>query len=417
MSIINASIITIGDELLIGQTIDTNSAWIAQQLNTFGIDVTRRVAVGDVDAAIRDSLTEEIKRNEIVIITGGLGPTADDITKPLLCDFFGGKLVVDEAVLAHVKNLFKTRNRPFLDRNMKQAEVPDVCTVLPNELGTAPGMWFEQNGKVIISLPGVPFEMIGIMDKVALPMLKAMFKSDAIVHRSIITAGEGESFVAERIKDLEEALPAHIKLAYLPGPGGVRLRLTGHGADELQLIKEVELLRDSIAARIDNIIISLEDLPIEHLLGKLLVGKGLTLGLAESCTGGYIAHLLTQIMGSAQYFNGSIVCYQTDVKEELLHVKHKTIEKNNVVSEAVAIEMAEGARKSLRSDIGFGVTGLLSGSSDDENVPVGTVCMAVTDGKHSKSHTYRFHIDRLRNKELAVNMALLFIWKFVQGKL
>lgn len=413
---VQATIITIGDELLIGQTIDTNSAWIAQQLNGFGINILRRVAVGDDRNAILNSLDEELKRNELVIITGGLGPTADDITKPLLAEYFGGKLVVNETVLAHVKDIFTKRKRPFLDVNLKQAEVPDVCTVLPNAMGTAPGMWFERDGKVVISLPGVPFEMVSIMEQEALPRLRKQFSSDAITHRSIVTAGEGESFLADQIKDLEAALPAHIRLAYLPSYGMVRLRLTGHGADELQLIREVELRRDEIANRLNKYVIGLEDLPLEHILGKSLVSKGLTLGLAESCTGGFIAHRITQIMGSAQYFNGCIVCYHERVKEHLLGVSRKTIDKHGVVSEQVAQEMAEGARKVLKSDIGFGVTGWLSGSADDQ-VKVGTVCIAINTKETSYSKTFQFHMDRLRNKELAVNMALLTIWKFIEGRL
>jgi nicotinamide-nucleotide amidase len=211
-------------------------------------------------------------------------------------------------------------------------------------------------------------------------------------------------------------LPEHIKLAYLPGPGMVKLRLTGHGPDELRLIREVEMRRDELAARLERIVVDLEDLPMEQILGKALAGKGLMLGLAESCTGGCIAHRITQIMGSAQYLMGSIVCYQESVKEELLGVKRKTIEEYGIVSEEVAIEMAEGARKVLGTDIGFGVTGLLSGSGEDQ-VPVGTVCMAAANGDRTASKTFRFHMDRLRNKELAVAAALLFIWKFVHGKI
>lgn len=411
-----ATIITIGDELLIGQTVDTNSAWMATQLNGLGIEVRRRVAVGDTQDAIRTALDEELPRNDLLLLTGGLGPTADDITKPLLAEYFGGKMVMDEAVLAHVEQIFARSKRPMLEANRRQAEVPDNCTVLFNERGTAPGMWFEQDGRIVIAMPGVPFEMMQLMEAEVLPRLHQRATTDAIVHRAIITAGEGESFVAERIKDLEAALPAHIRLAYLPQPGMVRLRLTGRGPDELRLISEVELRRDELAARLEDIVVSLEDLPLEHILGKALAGKGLMLGLAESCTGGYIAHRITQIMGSAQYFMGSIVCYQESVKEQQLGVKRSTIEQYCVVSEEVAIEMAEGARKALSSDIGFGITGLLSGSTEDR-VPVGTVCMAaMREGKRA-SKTFRFHQDRLRNKELATAHALFFIWKFIHDKL
>jgi nicotinamide-nucleotide amidase len=411
-----ATIITIGDELLIGQTVDTNSTWMAAQLDALGIELRRRIADADTRDAIRTALDEELPRNDLLLLTGGLGPTADDITKPVLCNYFGGKLVLNEGVLAHVEGIFARNKRPMLDTNRRQAEVPDCCYVLFNERGTAPGMWFEKNGKYVASLPGVPFEMMHLMETQVLPRLHQLATTDAIVHRAIITAGEGESFVAERIKDLEAALPQHIHLAYLPQPGMVRLRLTGHGPDELQLIREVELRRDEMAARIDNIVLSFDDLPLEHILGKVLAAKGLMLGLAESCTGGYMAHRITQIMGSAQYFMGSIVCYQESVKEGQLGVKRSTIEKYCVVSEEVAVEMAEGARKTLKSDIGFGITGLLSGSPEDR-VPVGTVCMAASREGKTVSKTFQFHQDRLRNKELAATHALFFIWKFIQDKM
>jgi nicotinamide-nucleotide amidase len=280
-------------------------------------------------------------------------------------------------------------------------------------MGTAPGMWFERDGKVVISLPGVPYEMISIFESAALPKLRSHFPSGAVVHRTIVTAGEGESFVAQQIEAEEAALPAHIKLAFLPHPGGVRLRLTGLGEDELKLIKEVEARRDEICAKLEKIVVATEDLPLEHLVGKALVSKGATLGLAESCTGGYIAHKITQIMGSAQYLQGGVVCYQESVKEELLYVKRSTIDKHCVVSEEVAVEMAKGARKALESDYGFGITGLLSAGGVDA-VPVGTVCMAVCSGEELEVKTFTFHMDRLRNKELAVQNALLMILRFVQ---
>ena len=409
-----ATIITIGDELLIGQTIDTNSAWIAQQLNALGMLVRRRIAIADRRDDILDTLREELAGADLLIVTGGLGPTKDDITKEALLAFFGGAMRTDEATLTQVRAIFAKRNRPMLDVNLRQADVPDSCEVLTNAMGTAPGMWFEQNGKVAVSLPGVPYEMIHIMEAVALPKLRARFTEGVVVHRTILTAGEGESFIAHQIEDLEDALPSHIKLAFLPSPGMVRLRLTATGMDEIKLAKEVEMRQEEIANRLEKIVVALEDLPLEHILGKTLAGKGLTLGLAESCTGGYIAHKITQIMGSATYFQGSVVCYQESVKHDLLHVKHKTMEACYVVSEEVALEMAHGARKALKSDIGFGITGLLSGG-DTDRVPVGTVCMAVTNGKEETIKTFHFQMDRVRNKELAMQHGLLMIWRFVSG--
>ncbi|RYE24531.1 MAG: CinA family nicotinamide mononucleotide deamidase-related protein [Sphingobacteriales bacterium] len=412
-----ASIITIGDELLIGQTIDTNSAFIAQCVNSIGIDVLRRVAVGDDADAIKNSLTEEMSNADIVFITGGLGPTADDITKPLLCEYFGGKLVVNDQVLAHVKQIFSTRNRPFLERNMKQAEVPDVCTVLNNKMGTAPGMMFKKEGKIIISMPGVPFEMASIMTDEVMPYLKANITSDALVHRSVITAGEGESFIAERIKDLEEALPAHIRLAYLPGAGVVKLRLTGRGSDEAQLVIELEHWQAALAERLQNIVIATEDIPLEELIGLSLMKKNATLGLAESCTGGMVGHYLTQVPGSSKYFKGSIICYQNEIKEHLLGVPKATIDDYGVISEQTAIAMAEQARKVMNADYSFSVTGLLSASDEEERVPVGTVWMAVSSAEKIFSKEFRFHYDRHRNKEMALQMGMLLIWKMINDKL
>lgn len=402
---------------MIGQVVDTNSAWIAKRLNELGIDVLRRVAVGDERDAILKALDEEMGVSSLVVITGGLGPTADDITKPLLNEYFGGKMQVNEQVLEHLKNLFIKRHRPFLERNLKQAEVPDNCKVLYNKMGTAPGMWFDKDDKVAIAMPGVPFEMISIMTDEVLPRLRKRFFSDAIIHKSIITAGEGESYIAEKIKDLEDALPRHIKLAYLPGAGMVRLRLTGKGADMAQLTKELQLRQDEIANRIENIVISLEDIPLEHILGNWFTVKEKTLGLAESCTGGNIAHHITQIMGAGNYFNGSIVCYQNEIKEKLLGVKKDTLEKHGAVSEQTAIEMVQGALKALNVDYAFAVTGLLSSGGESDRVPVGTIWMAVADKNITKTKEFHFHYDRERNKEMATTMGMLMIWKFINGKL
>lgn len=417
MSNINATIITIGDELLIGQTIDTNSAWIAQRLNELGIDVLRRVAVGDERNAILTALDDELKTAGLVLITGGLGPTSDDITKPLLAEYFGGKLVVNETVSAHLKEIFTKRNRPFLERNLKQAEVPDNCTVLFNKMGTAPGMWFEKDGRIIISMPGVPFEMMSIMDDEALPRLRAQLKSDALLHRSIITAGEGESYIAEKIKDLEEALPAHIKLAYLPGAGMVKLRLTGRGEDKQKLDRELKLRQEEMANRLEEIVVALEDLPFEHILGNALLAKKAKLGLAESCTGGSLASHITDVMGASQYFNGCIVCYQNEIKEQVLGVKKQTLEKYGAVSEQAAIEMAEGALKVLNTDYALSVTGLLSAGGESDTVEVGTVWMAIADKQGTKAKKFRFYYDRPRNKEMATQMGMLMIWKRLHDKL
>lgn len=417
MANIRVSIITIGDELLIGQTIDTNSAWMAQRLNELGIDVVRRVAVGDVDIEITTALDEELTKAEVVLMTGGLGPTADDITKPLLCKYFGGRMVVDEKTLGHIKTIFTKRNRPFLEANMKQAEVPDCCTVLHNRIGTAPGMLFNQNGKIIISMPGVPFEMMAIMEDEVLPYLQQNFSHDAIVHKSIITSGEGESFIAEAIKDLEASLPAHIKLAYLPSPGVVKLRLTGRGNDKLSLERELQLRQEELANRLESIVVSLHDLPLAQILGQTLIEKKATIGLAESCTGGYISHELTQIVGATRYFKGGIVCYDREVKENILGVDARTINTHTAVSEETAIEMVQGALKVLKVDYALSVTGMLGPAADNDEAPPGTVWMAVADMNTVKTRKFKFHYDRLRNKDMAMQTAIVFMWRFINNKL
>jgi len=416
MNNIRAILITIGDELLIGQTIDTNSAWMAQQLNAIGIDVVRRVAVADQKDAIVTALDEESSKASVILMTGGLGPTSDDITKPVLCEYFGGKMVVDDRVLAHVKAIFSRRNRPFLESNLKQAEVPDVCQVMFNSMGTAPGMWFEKDGKVYVSMPGVPFEMEHIMTEEVLPRLAERFVSDAIVHRTLITAGEGESFIAETIKDIEAALPGHIRLAYLPSPGSVKLRLTGRDGNLRQLTEDVEAWHRQLAERLSAITVATEDLPMEAIVGRAFAEKNKTVGLAESCTGGYIAHKFTQVAGSSNYFMGSIVCYSVDVKVSLLGIARTLIDDAGVVSEPVAEEMAKRARNVLNADYGLGVTGLLS-PDDAYTVSPGTVCIAVADKDRVVSKTFQFYYDRIRNKELAVQYGFLLLWKLLNERI
>lgn len=418
MANIKASIITIGDELLIGQTIDTNSAWIAKQLNGLGIDVIKRVAVGDNEHDITLALNSEIEASDIILLTGGLGPTADDITKPLLCKYFNGKLIIDEKVLQHVKEIFTKRNRPFLERNMKQAEVPDNCTVLFNPMGTAPGMLFEKEGKRIISMPGVPFEMMAIMNTSVLPLLSMEPGSEAIVHSTVITAGEGESFIAERIIDIESELPEHIKLAYLPSLGTVKLRLTGKGQDEVVLKEDVAYWQHKINDRLDNIIVAKDDLPFEQIIGKLLNEKKATLALAESCTGGYISHLITQVPGSSNYYKGGVVSYLVEVKESILGVEASILEKMGAVSEDVAIQMVEGVRKQFASDYALSITGILGKERvEGEQAEPGTIWMAVCDKERTVAKMFKVYYDRERNKESAATMGMFFLWKFIHGKI
>jgi nicotinamide-nucleotide amidase len=412
----HASIITIGDELLIGQVIDTNSAWMAQQLNKAGIWVKRRVAVGDTWNDIWQALDEESKHADIILITGGLGPTADDITKPLLCQYFGGKLIVDEQVLAHVKYLFEKvfkRTPPFLDRNLKQAEVPDVCTVLHNARGTAPGMWFEKEGKVYVSMPGVPYEMQGLMTSEVLPRLQTHFKMSAIVSRTLITFGIGESFLAERIKDFEEALPANIKLAYLPNYGMVRLRLTGTADDEASITPQVQTLFDALLKLLPDVLVTDKDEPMEKVVGKLLLQRKKTMATAESCTGGYIAHRITVNAGSSEYFKGSIVSYSNQVKEDVLEVPHDYFFTVGAVSEEVVRAMVKGVLKEIKADYAIAVSGIMGPGGATAEKPVGMVWVAVGNEEKVITQLFNFRFDRVRNIEITAMNAFNLLRKFI----
>lgn len=416
MKQINASIITIGDELLIGQTIDTNSAFIAQELNKIGVWVRRRVAVGDVYDDIWNALEEEGREAAIVIITGGLGPTADDITKPLLCNYFGGRLVVNEKVLAHVKYLFEIvfrRPAPILDRNLKQAEVPDVCAVLHNERGTAPGMLFKKDNTIYISLPGVPHEMKGLITNEVIPYLLRTFDMPAIVHRTAFTFGLGESMIAELLKDFEAALPSQIKLAYLPNYGMVKLRLTAKGEDKTTVEQELLPYFEKMQELVKEFLVADEDVNLELVIGKLLLAKGKTIGTAESCTGGYIAHLITANAGSSAYYKGSVVSYANEVKEQVLGVAHETLENAGAVSKETVQEMIKGALSRLNVDYALAVSGIMGPDGGSDEKPVGTVWIAAGNKDRIETIKLNLRFDRPRNISMTASNALNFLRKFI----
>jgi PncC family amidohydrolase len=570
---INASIITIGDELLIGQTIDTNSAFIAQELNKIGVWVKRRVAVGDAWEDIWQALDDEGGLSDIVIITGGLGPTADDITKPLLCKYFGGKLVLNEEVLKHVRYLFEqVYRRPgvMLERNLKQAEVPDVCTVLHNSRGTAPGMWFgpltprrgdlvpktskrlnrylradptvygllkefvlthrrnpteaenvlwnivrgnrmagykfrrqhiildyiadfvclserliievdglyhqlpenklsdeertlrlnklgfkvvrltneqvlnetdkainqillELNkqktglseskaplaegfgeaGPVFISLPGVPHEMKGLMIDEVIPRLLKEFEMPVILHRTAFTSGTGESMIAEHIKDFESALPTHIKLAYLPGYGMVKLRLTGTGDNKEPLEKELNEQFEQLKLLVKQWLVTDTDDGLEVVIGRILKGKNKTMATAESCTGGYIAHLITSVAGSSVYYKGSVVSYANEVKEDILGVSHATLESVGAVSEDTVKQMIKGTIDKLNVDYAVATSGIMGPDGGTKEKPVGMVWIAAGNKDKIVAKEFHFRFDRERNIKQTAHTALDFLRKFI----
>ena len=409
-----ASIITIGDELLIGQVVDTNSAWIAQELNKIGVWVKRRVAVVDNKDEIIKALDNESKEASIILITGGLGPTADDITKPVLCEYFGGKMMVDENVLSHVKHLFENIfRRPMPAINLKQAEVPDVCTVIHNARGSAPGMWFEKEGKVFISMPGVPHEMKGMMLADVLPKLQQHFTLPFIIHKTLLTAGVGESYLSDHIKDWEKQLPAHLKLAYLPNYGMVRLRLTASGKDKAALTQELEQQFEAVKKLVSEWLVLDEDITMPLAIGRLLKDKKQTVGTAESCTGGYVAHLLTLEAGASAFYKGSIVCYDNEVKENVLHVKKETLQTFGAVSEEAVRQMASGALHALNTDYALAISGIMGPDGGTVEKPVGTVWVAVANNQKIITHKYNFRFDRPRNIELTATNSMNLLRKFI----
>ena len=411
---IQTSIINIGDELLIGQVIDTNSAWMAQLLNRSGIRVARRIAVGDVWDEIWKALDEESKHADIILITGGLGPTADDITKPLLCKYFSGKMIVDDGALQNVINIFTNiLKRPIIERNLKQAEVPDNCKVLLNKRGTAPGMWFEKGGKIFVSMPGVPHEMKGMMQDDVIPLLNNYFQFPHIAHRTLLTAGVGESYIADMIEDFEKALPKHIKLAYLPNYGMVRLRLSSSGSEIHSTEDEIQLYFIKLQELVKDYLVTNEDEPMQQVVANLLKAKNQTISTAESCTGGYIAHLLTQKSGASAYYSGSIISYSYKAKESLLDVNHSVLELKGAVSEEVVIQMAKGALNTLKTDFTIAVSGIMGPDGGMKDKPVGTVWIAVGNFEQIVTEKFTFNFDRTRNIELTATFALNMLRKFI----
>ena len=409
-----ATIITIGDELLIGQVIDTNSSWIAQELNKMGIMVKHRLAVGDTWDDIWQALNAESKQASLILITGGLGPTADDITKQLLCEYFGGKMVVHQPTLEQITHIFETvLKRPMIERNTKQAEVPDVCTVLKNERGTAPGMLFKKEGKIFISLPGVPHEMKWLMTHKVLPLLPELFKTGFIEHRTLLTAGIGESFLADMIQDIEESLPQHIKLAYLPNYGMVRLRLTAFGFDKTALDQNINYFFGLLKEKVKEFLVIDEDIPMELAVGKLLKQKGKTVATAESCTGGYIAHLITSHPGSSAYFTGSVVSYDNAIKQRILHVSAETLQTAGAVSEATVQQMARSVLNIMQTDYAIAVSGIMGPDGGTPEKPVGMVWVAVANKEKVVTKQFNFRFDRRRNIELTCNSALNLLRLFL----
>lgn len=396
-----AEIITIGDELLIGQVVDTNSAWLGSTLGDDGIKVIQITSVQDHAAQIVQAVNDALSRADIVLMTGGLGPTKDDITKKTLAEMFGMKLVRNEQVYEMVGKQLALRGIAFTELNQGQALVPDGCTVLPNRNGTAPGMWFERDGKVLISMPGVPFEMKALVKDEVLPRLRKHFALDANVHRTVITFGLAESILADTIASWEEALPPYLHLAYLPSALCIRLRLSAYEIDRQKAEQEIESQIEKLSKVIPHYIIGSEDDSLESVTGTLLKTRGETLATAESCTGGNIAHRFTAMPGASEYFKGGVVAYSNEVKMALLGVDPESLNRYGAVSQSVAEQMAEGVRRATGATYGISTTGIAGPTGGTPEKPVGTVWMAVATPNGVFSRRMVFGSVRSQNIERA----------------
>lgn len=401
-----AEIITIGDEILIGQIIDTNSAWMAQELNAVGIRVKQISSVSDDREHILKALDEAQQRADIILITGGLGPTKDDITKKTLSEYFSVDMRLDEEALANVTRIFAKYNRPLLEVNRLQAMVPANCEVVNNHNGTAPGMWFNHKGKVLVSMPGVPHEMMYMIEQQVIPKLKAIFTLPVIIHKTLLTVGEGESFLAERIADIEDSLPSHIKLAYLPKLGQVRLRLSGYGENGETLQNEINSFATQLTQRLGNIVAADEDIALEKAIMNRLEERGETISIAESCTGGYLSQLFTQHAGSSATFLGGAVSYSNQLKESILGVNPATIEQFGAVSEQTATEMVQGALKQFKSTYAISITGIAGPTGGTDAKPVGTVWIGVAGNGEMLVRKFQFGNKRRQNIERSAITAL-----------
>lgn len=409
-----AEIITIGDEILIGQIVDTNSAWLGQKLNEIGISIKQISSISDDRNDILSTLRAAVNRADLVIITGGLGPTKDDITKKTLADYFEVGFKRDEGTLEQVKTLFERFKAPLLPVNIAQADVPENCLVLPNKNGTAPGMWFQEEDKLIISLPGVPFEMKYLMEEEVIPRIKQQFKLPHIVHHTMLTAGIGESFLAEKISAIEDMLPKHIKLAYLPKLGQVRLRLSAYGTDKMALENEVNLIAGEIKKLIAPYLISDTDTPIEKVILDFMEMRNLKLAIAESCTGGYLAHQITQHPGCSSVFAGSAVAYSYEMKESMLDVKHETLTQHGAVSAEVVEEMAIGVINRYNADYSVSISGIAGPDGGIPEKPVGTVWIAVANKTKTLSRKFQFGNKRKENIERSAISALIMLHKLLK---
>ena len=401
-----AEILTIGDEILYGQTLDTNSHWISGELDKLSIKVIRKTTVPDLEEEILTALAEAEHRADVVLITGGLGPTSDDLTKPTLAKYFNVPLVLNEQTLEELKERYEKAGRELNELNKGQAIEPEGSTKIYNQLGTATGIWMEKNDTVFVSMPGVPFEMKGMMEDEILPRLQEKYIEGEVYHKMIRTSGIPESTLAEKISDWEANLPSHIKLAYLPTLSQVKLRLTAIGTERNQIVQEVDQQVEKCLPLIEKYVYATENIEIEERVGQMLREQGKTISCAESCTGGYLSHLLTTIPGSSDYFQGTYVAYSYDIKEIALDVDHKILQEKGAVSEEVVAQMAENVRRVFGTSIGVALSGIAGPGGATEDKPVGTVWIAYSDESTTIAKKFIFSKDRQINIKLSAIVAL-----------
>jgi len=407
-------IITIGDEIMIGQIVDTNSAWMAVELNKVGFEIAQITSVHDDAQHIINALNDAQTRADVILFTGGIGPTKDDITKQTLCKYFDTKLIYNEAVFQNIEKLLVNRQRAMNELTALQAKVPENCTVIQNLVGTAPITWFEKTGKVIVSMPGVPNEMKNAMSTEIIPRLQKRFKTPAIVHKTIIVKDYPESALALKIADWENNLPEYLHLAYLPTYGIIRLRISGSSENELALEFEINQQANQLSEILGDAIVAFEDIPLEVLVGKVLKNKKLTIATAESCTGGNIAHKITEVAGSSDYFKGSVVAYSNEIKQQVLHVPEEILAQQGAVSAETVEAMAVGARQLMRSDVAIATSGVAGPSGGTVEKPVGTVWIAVSTPHKTTSRMYQFGTNRIQNIERTTQNAFLFLLEKLQ---
>jgi len=411
---VKATVITIGDEILIGQIIDTNSAWIGQQFSALGIKLYEIISCGDDAAQIVDAVNRAKANSQIVLMTGGLGPTKDDITKKTLVDYFDTELVLNEEVWEKMKQIFEKRGAKVLEINRSQAMIPKDCIMLPNMRGTAQGMWFERDGVVFVSMPGVPHEMKHLMETQVIPRLQQKFSFPKIIHATIMTAGAGESMIANMLSSFENELPTNIKLAYLPDLGTVKLRLSGFGQGEA-LAVEVNAQKEKMKNLLGQYVYCEGEERLESVIGKKLLAQGATVSCAESCTGGYISHLFTTIPGSSKYFEGAVISYSYDVKEKMLGVKHESLITYGAVSEECVREMLQGLLKVSGTTYGIAVSGIAGPDGGTPDKPVGTVWIAVGTKEKTVAKRFQFFPSRLENIRVFSNASLNMLRLFIEG--